>query len=74
VSTNQPHFPHIDLKESSSRAGVEGPRYVPVNGMSNVLGDTNTGCLVYPRDQMLQASFDFVGDTQKRDQISTVDG
>ena len=42
-------FPHIDLSEQSSRKGVSGPRYVPLKGVKNVLGDTNTGKSVHAR-------------------------
>jgi hypothetical protein len=76
VSKNKlKRFSHVDLDESSSRPGVVGPRYVPVPGMDNLLGDTNTGCHVYPRDEeQLQVSFNFDSDTKKQDQISIVDG
>lgn len=47
-SINARHFPHLDLSETSSRPGVDGPRYVPAaNGL---VGDTNTGRHVHPRE------------------------
>jgi hypothetical protein len=70
---NPSAFPHVDLGERSARPGVEGYRYVPINGGRH-LGDTNTGLIVYPREEGSQVSFDYDDNTQIRDEISIVDG
>lgn len=65
-------FPHINQQEQSARPGVEGARYVSAPGMPYLLGDTNTGLLIYPRDDEHLVFVDHGDDTQLRDAIEIV--
>ena len=68
-------FPHIDPNELSSRAGVDGPRYVEAPGFKDCLGDTNTGRIVHPQAPGSTTPHVFVeDDSQLRDQVAIASG